>query len=67
MSDYDKLERIERKLYEVSLLCNHLETALVSVSDPAMAESLYKKLDKASRKFTELAKQREALRKICVM
>lgn len=67
MSDYDKLERIERKLYKLSLLCNSLETALISARDQVTVESLYKKLDKASRKFTELAKQRDALRKVCAM
>ena len=66
MTDYEKLEKVERRLYEVCRQCNSLESALVAASNPETARSLYEELEKASRKFTALAVKRDAIRKACM-
>ena len=66
MTDYEKLEKVERRLYEVCRRCNSLESALVAASDHETARSLYEELERASRKFTALAVRREALRRACL-
>ena len=66
MTDYEKLEKVERRLYEVCRRCNSLESALVAASDPETARSLYEELEQASRKFTALAVRRDALRRACL-
>jgi hypothetical protein len=66
MTDYEKLEKVERRLYEVCRRCNSLESALVAASDPETARSLYEELERASRKFTALAVRRDVLRRACL-
>jgi hypothetical protein len=66
MTGYEKLEKVERRLYEACRRCNSLESALVAASDPETARSLYEELEKASRKFTALAVRREVLRRACL-